>query len=150
MTTPFRDLLLKIRYLACEAKKSDQGSASAAEIVSLIDEQFQNEQPVGAEGEGSLGPLIMFADEPSLLRLDGQFFSVETIRESLKTAGHGVTTDSLGIHWLAHDMVKGLVDLAQSLRKQDSVVDEHTILLLAAAERITRLERVTSKRSRIS
>lgn len=149
MATPLRDLVLQIRDLACEAKKSDQGSASAAAIVGLIDEQFQNEQLAGAEGEGSLGPMMMFADEPSVLRLDGQFFSVETIRESLKAAGHGVTTDSLGIHWLAHDMVKGLVDLAQSLRKQDSVVDEHTILLLAAAERITRLERVTDKRSRL-
>lgn len=149
MTIPLRDLILKIRDLAGEAKKSDQGSANAAAIVSLIDEQFQNEQLADAEGEGSPGPM-MFADEPSVLRLDGQFFSVETIRESLKAAGHGVTTDSLGIHWLAHDMVKGLVDLAQSLRKQDSVVDEHTILLLAAAERITRLERVTSKRSRIN
>lgn len=147
MLSQYQELLLNIRRIAQEAVTSSEPDPKlAASIVELIDEQIQSEH-LDASGEArSVGHLMMYADEPSLLRLDGQYFSIETIRASLKASGHGVTTDNLGIHWLAHDLVKGLVDLAQSPRQGDSKVDKETLLLLAAAERITRLERGTEKR----
>lgn len=147
MLSQYQELLLKIRRIAHEAAiSSEPDPRLAASIVELIDEQIQREHSEGSGAASSTGHLMMYADEPSLLRLDGQYFSIETIRGSLKASGHGVTTDNLGIHWLAHDLVKGLVDLAQSPRQGDSKVDKETFLLLAAAERITRLERVKETR----
>lgn len=145
MLSQCQELLLNIRRIANEAATSSEPDTRlAAAIVELIDEQIHSEHV--SEEASSAGHLMMYADEPSLLRLDGQYFSIETVRAALKSTGHGVTTDNLGIHWLAHDLVEGLVGLAKSPRIGDSKVDTETFLLLAAAERIARLERVTNTR----